>query len=167
MLLSNRVAIITGGATVWAGAPRSIRRGGCDVVVADVKVQEAKKTLGLVKEKGERGRNRVRRERQREGAAGGRRDDCHIRQGRHTRQQRRWKRCERPGASDASGVDQRIGRAIRQDRCDKPQGDLPLLQRGRAPHEGEKIRQDHQHLVPGVDLSPRSGAPIITRQRQG
>ena len=56
MLLSNRVAIITGGAT-GMGRSTAVRfaEEGCDVVVADVKVDEAKKTVGLVKEKGREG----------------------------------------------------------------------------------------------------------------
>lgn len=56
MLLSNRVAIITGGAT-GMGRSTAVRFAaeGCDVVIADVKVDEAKKTLAMVKEKGRGG----------------------------------------------------------------------------------------------------------------
>ena len=45
MLLSNRVAIITGGATGMGRSTAVMPEEGCDVVVADVKVEEAKKTL--------------------------------------------------------------------------------------------------------------------------
>ncbi len=56
MLLSNRVAIITGGAT-GMGRSTAVRYAeeGCDVVIADVKVDEAKLTLSMVKDKGRNG----------------------------------------------------------------------------------------------------------------
>jgi len=56
MLLSNRVAIITGGAT-GMGRSTAVKFAGegCDVVIADVKVDEANTTLGLVKEQGRDG----------------------------------------------------------------------------------------------------------------
>ena len=56
MLLSNRVAIITGGAT---GMGRStavmFAEEGCDVAIADIKMREANETLNQVREKGREG----------------------------------------------------------------------------------------------------------------
>jgi len=56
MLLSNRVAIITGGAT---GIGRSIAvkfaQEGCDVAIADINLKEANETLSQVKERGGEG----------------------------------------------------------------------------------------------------------------
>lgn len=56
MLLPNRVAIITGGAT---GIGRSIAvrfaEEGCDVAIADINVEEANKTLNQVLEQGREG----------------------------------------------------------------------------------------------------------------
>jgi len=56
MLLSDRVAIITGGAT-GMGRSTAVRFAGegCHVVIADVKIDEAKKTLAMAKEKGREG----------------------------------------------------------------------------------------------------------------
>ena len=56
MLLSNRVTIITGGAT---GIGRSIAikfaEEGCDIAIADIKMREANETLNQVKIKGREG----------------------------------------------------------------------------------------------------------------
>jgi NAD(P)-dependent dehydrogenase (short-subunit alcohol dehydrogenase family) len=56
MLLSNRVAIITGGAT---GMGRStavmFAEEGCDVAIVDIKMKEANETLNQVIEKGREG----------------------------------------------------------------------------------------------------------------
>jgi NAD(P)-dependent dehydrogenase (short-subunit alcohol dehydrogenase family) len=56
MLLENRVAIVTGGATgmgrctaVW------FAREGCDVVIADIKMSEANRTMEMVKANGRDG----------------------------------------------------------------------------------------------------------------
>jgi NAD(P)-dependent dehydrogenase (short-subunit alcohol dehydrogenase family) len=56
MLLSNRVAIVTGGAT-GMGRSTAVRfaEEGCDVVIADIKVDEASLTLSMVKDKGRDG----------------------------------------------------------------------------------------------------------------
>jgi NAD(P)-dependent dehydrogenase (short-subunit alcohol dehydrogenase family) len=56
VLLSNRVAIITGGAT---GIGRSIvvkfAEEGCSVAIADVNIKNANETLSQVKERGREG----------------------------------------------------------------------------------------------------------------
>ena len=56
MLLANRLAIISGGAS---GMGRSsavlFAEEGCDVAIADIKMDEAEKTLNMVKEKGRDG----------------------------------------------------------------------------------------------------------------
>jgi len=56
MLLSNRVAIITGGATGMGRATAVLFAGeGCDVAIADINMKEANETLNQVKEKGREG----------------------------------------------------------------------------------------------------------------
>ena len=56
MMLSNRVAIVTGGAT---GMGRSISvkfaEEGCDIAIADINMKEANETLSRVKKKGREG----------------------------------------------------------------------------------------------------------------
>jgi NAD(P)-dependent dehydrogenase (short-subunit alcohol dehydrogenase family) len=56
MLLSNRVAIITGGATGMGRATAVLfAEEGCDVAIADIKMKEANDTVNQVKEKGREG----------------------------------------------------------------------------------------------------------------
>ena len=56
MLLSNRVALITGGATGMGRATAFLfAEEGCDVAIADIKLKEANETINQVKEKGRKG----------------------------------------------------------------------------------------------------------------
>src|SRR4030042_2494390 len=56
MLLSNRVAVITGGARgIGKGIALKFAEEGCSVVITDVLAEEAKKTLGEVSKKGREG----------------------------------------------------------------------------------------------------------------
>jgi NAD(P)-dependent dehydrogenase (short-subunit alcohol dehydrogenase family) len=56
MLLLNRVAIITGGATGMGRATAVLfAEEGCNVAIADIKMKEANETLNQVKEKGREG----------------------------------------------------------------------------------------------------------------
>jgi NAD(P)-dependent dehydrogenase (short-subunit alcohol dehydrogenase family) len=56
MLLSNRVAIITGGATGMGRATAVLfAEEGCNVAIADIKMKEANETINMVKEKGREG----------------------------------------------------------------------------------------------------------------
>lgn len=56
MLLSNRVAIITGGATgMGRGIAVKFAEEGCDIAIADINMKEAKETLNQVKKKGREG----------------------------------------------------------------------------------------------------------------
>jgi len=56
MLLSNRVAIITGGATGMGRATAVLfAEEGCDVAIADINMKEANETLNQVREKGREG----------------------------------------------------------------------------------------------------------------
>lgn len=53
MLLSNRVAIITGGARgIGRGIALKFADEGCSIIIADVLVEEARKTLEEISEKG-------------------------------------------------------------------------------------------------------------------
>jgi NAD(P)-dependent dehydrogenase (short-subunit alcohol dehydrogenase family) len=57
MLLLNRVAIVTGGATgIGRGIAVKFSEQGCDVAIADINVKEANATLSQVIEKGRKGR---------------------------------------------------------------------------------------------------------------
>ncbi len=56
MLLSNRVAIITGGATgIGRSTAVKFAQEGCTVAIADIKMEEANETLSQVKKRGSAG----------------------------------------------------------------------------------------------------------------
>src|SRR3972149_7099705 len=56
MLLSNRLAIITGGAKgIGKGIALKFAEEGCSVVIADININEANKTVNLISGKGKDG----------------------------------------------------------------------------------------------------------------
>ena len=56
MLLTDRVAMITGGATgIGRGTAIKFAEEGCDIAIVDINTKEANKTLEEVKKRGREG----------------------------------------------------------------------------------------------------------------